>query len=365
MTPPAPIEIVRVRGTHAELGRQIGTACAEAIREAVAFDDPGMLPAGRTVAEQLAAAEPYRAATARAMPWVLEELDAVAEAAGVDPAAVFAYSVEEIWYDPAEDASDAAVAGGRGCSDLVAVPPATANGHVLVAHNNDLSASTQDQLVAIEWDVPGDPVVFTIGVGPWISVGFNSAGIALTGNELSPNDERVGVPRLLQVRSMLRSRTLDEALEEALRPDRASSYNNVLSSSDGRVRNVEGSATDAEVMPPDGRGVLAHTNNYVCDRMLRYERSPHVTGSATRYRRAAALLEGAAATAGSIDEGRLRGMLSDHENAPESICRHGTGQSATKTVFWTVADVTEGRVAFGRGNPCDSNAQTYAFTNRS
>ena len=32
--------------------------------------------------------------------------------------------------------------------------------------------------------MPGDPVVFTIGIGPWISVGFNSAGLALTGNEV-------------------------------------------------------------------------------------------------------------------------------------------------------------------------------------
>jgi isopenicillin-N N-acyltransferase-like protein len=98
--------------------------------------------------------------------------------------------------------------------------------------------------------------------------------------------------------------------------------------------------------------------------MRRYERSPHVTGSATRYRRAGELLGEAAAAPGTIDEGRLRAMLSDHENAPESICRHGSGPSDTKTVFWTVADVTEGRVKFGRGNPCDSNAQTYAFSDR-
>jgi isopenicillin-N N-acyltransferase like protein len=365
MTPPR-IDVLRVRGSHREVGLQIGEACRDVIREAVAFDEPEMVPAGRSVSEQLAAAVPYRSATARAMPWVLEELDAVAEAAGVDPMAVFAYSVEEIWFDPSpagadESAAPAEAGAGRGCSDLVAVPPATANGHVLVGHNNDLSVRNQDQLIAIEWDVPGDPLVFTIGIGPWISVGFNSAGIALTGNELSPNDERVGVPRLLQVRSMLRSLTLDEALDEALRPDRASSYNNVLSSADGRVRNVEGSATDAEVVSPDAAGVLAHTNNYVCDRMLRYEHSRYAASSNTRYLRARSLLEEAASLPGSIDETRLRAMLSDHESAPESLCRHGTQPSDSKTVFWCVADVTERRVTFGRGNPCDSEAQEYAF----
>jgi isopenicillin-N N-acyltransferase-like protein len=353
VTPPG-IDLLRVRGTHREVGRQIGEACAETIRSLLAFEPP-MLPAGRTPSQQLMAAAAYRDATARSMPWVLEELDGVAHGAGVDPMAVFAFSVEEIWYEAT------AGAVGERCSDLVAVPPASVDGHVLVAHNNDLSVEDEARVVAIEWDVPGDPLVFTMGIGPWISVGFNAAGLALTGNELSPNDARVGVPRLLQVRSMLRSRTLEDALDEALRPDRASSYNNVLSSSEGRVVNVEGSATDAELVEPDRTGVLAHTNNYVCDRMLRYERSPYAGSSAVRYRRASAMLSEAAEEPGSISGERLREMLSDHANAPESLCRHGTAPADPKTVFWTVADVTEGRITFGRGNPCDSVAQTYGF----
>ncbi len=55
-------------------------------------------------------------------------------------------------------------------------------------------------MIAIEWRVPGEPVVFSLGIGPWLSVGWNSAGLSLTGNELAPNDERIGVPRLLMVR---------------------------------------------------------------------------------------------------------------------------------------------------------------------
>src|SRR5712691_11426064 len=100
------------------------------------------------------------------------------------------------------------------CSDLVAVPPATANDHVLVAHNNDLSPSAEDSLVAIEWTVPGDPVVFTIGGDIGASAGWNSAGVSFTGNELSPNDERLGIPRGPQFSSMLRKPSLGEALQE-------------------------------------------------------------------------------------------------------------------------------------------------------
>ena len=125
--------------------------------------------------------------------------------------ALFAAGIEELDDAPAPEPA-------RGCSDLVACAPASADGGVWVAHTNDLSASAEQDLIAIEWRVPGDPVVLTIGIGPWISVGFNSAGLSLTGNEVAPNDNRPGIPRLLHVRDIVRRRTLDDAVAAALHP---------------------------------------------------------------------------------------------------------------------------------------------------
>ena len=104
------------------------------------------------------------------MPWLIEELDGAAEGADVDPLALFACSVEEIWYEPRTPGAGAAIDGR--CSDVVASSPATADGHVLVGHNNDLSPRYRDELVAIERRVPGDPAILTIGNGIWISVGM-------------------------------------------------------------------------------------------------------------------------------------------------------------------------------------------------
>jgi isopenicillin-N N-acyltransferase-like protein len=326
------------------------------MRRADAFEE--QIPCGRDREEQLALADRYREVTAPELPWYLEELEGIAEGSGTDPRALFAAMVEEIWYEPY-----AARLQGR-CTDLVAVPPSTAAGAVLVAHNNDMSRTYQEQLVAIEWRITGEPVQLTIGNGLWISAGWSSAGISFTGNELAPLDERIGVPREIQFRSMLRQPTLEAAVAEALREDRASSYNQVLVSSDGRVVNVEGSATDSELTGVDERGTLAHTNHYVCERMLRYEGDPaYAERSAARYRRARELL--AAAEPGSVTVERLREMLSDHEGAPDCLCRHperwGDTPAGSATAFWSIADVTDMRVVFGRGNPCDSIAQEYVF----
>jgi isopenicillin-N N-acyltransferase like protein len=336
--PPELLPVVRVAGTHGEVGAQVGRASAEAVARIAAAMTPAQVDAARA----------YREVTERELPWLVEELDGVAEGAGANRLAVFAAGIEEL---------DTGGEGDGACSDLVARPPASTDGHLWVAHNNDLSPEVEPDIVATEWRVPGDPVVFTIGIGPWISVGFNSAGLALTGNEVSPNDNRIGIPRLLHVRDILRRRTLDEAVEAALSPHRASSYNTILSHRDGGVVNVEGSATDAELIRPGPDGTLAHTNHYVSSRMLPYEGDPeYAAGSAVRYRRALEWL-----APGQITEHVMRRALQDHTGAPHSLCRHPEHGAKSKTVFWCLADVTEGTVTYGRGNPCDSHDQRYAF----
>lgn len=350
-TPP-PIELIEVAGaSHREIGSKVGSACADQIGAAIAASQAD-LPPDRDMATQLELASRYRETTAATLPWLVEELDATAEGAGVDALAFFACGIEEIWYEPR-------LPKGR-CSDLVAGPRATENGHVIVGHNNDLYPSSEEPIVAIERRIRGKPVVFSIGVGPWPSVGFNSSGISFTGNELSPNDERIGVPRLPQFLAMLYQDSVASARELALLPTRASSYNHVIASRDGHVFNLEGSATDAEITGTDGSDVFAHTNHYACERMLPYEGDDdYAAASEVRRKRAHELL---LEQAGRIAMASMREMLSDHATDP-ALCRHvaSDAQDASKTVFWTVTDVSEMRITFGRGNPCDSLAQTYAF----
>jgi isopenicillin-N N-acyltransferase like protein len=234
----------------------------------------------------------------------------------------------------------------------------TANGHLLVAHNNDLAFGDEKDVVAIEWRVEDEPTIFTLGVGPWISVGWNESGLSITGNEVAPKDEGIGIPRLLQVRDVLTRTTLPDATRSILNPARASSYNWVLAQDDFVV-SVEGSATTAEGIAPAEDGTLAHTNHYVHPDMLDYEASPSVEGSSARLQRARELLKESRAEA--ITRTRLREILSDHEGS-EALCRHGSFAGDAQTAFWCVADVTARTVMYGRGNPCDSEAELYAFS---
>jgi isopenicillin-N N-acyltransferase-like protein len=308
-------------------------------------------------------AQPYLQATQAAIPWLHEEMEGIAAGSGLDVLELYAHATEEIWeLPPPSPPSKGGIRGGvrgRGaagrCSDFAVGPPATADGGIWLAHNNDLSPEVRERVVAVEWQVEGRPPLFTLGVGPFISIGFNAAGLALTGNEVSPNDDKIGVPRLLLVRDILAQRTAGEALTAAARPERASSYNQLISHADGIIVNFEGSATAYELIYAED-GWTVHTNHYCSPKMAAYERDPaDIRGSCLRYDRARELM---ATRPGPVTPAMLKTFLADHANTPDSLCRHG---GETETVFWAIIDLSHGAIEYGRGQPCTATPQYFRF----
>lgn len=343
-----PIPRITARGSAAEVGRAIGEATAAQL---VGWRDEvrERLPDGLDWEAAVATSRPYRAAAEAAIPRVVEELDGAADGAGLPRDDLFLLACDEAW--TALAAADATL---RGCTNIAAGPAATADGAVLLAHTNDLGPSFTERLVAVDRQVDGEPRLFTIGIGPLISIGLNDAGVALGGNALEPNDERVGVPRWLLVRELLAQRTAAAAVAAALHPARASSYDNVIGHADGTLVNVEGSATAAVVTGPGPDGVLVHANHYAAPSMARFETDPaSCATSRGREARAAALAAGAGRR---LDRAGLRALLADH--GPEAICRHDDDYP---TVFWCVMDATAGAIDYGRGQPCAPGGERFAF----
>ena len=197
---PAPIPLMRVEGIHRDVGRQIGEATAVSVRARAAID----------VGSRAGLGAGYREVTAAELPWLIEELDGVAEGAGADPAAVFAAGIEELSGD------------GRNRGPLLPTwlparrrPPTGTCGWRTTTIS---TRGVEDDLVAIEWHVAGRSRGADLRHRAVDQRRVQLAGLALTGNELSPNDNRIGIPRLLQVRDMVRRRTLDGAVAAALHP---------------------------------------------------------------------------------------------------------------------------------------------------
>jgi isopenicillin-N N-acyltransferase like protein len=334
-----PIPVLEIRGTHREVGQQIGQQMKPALQRMVSRLRQH-LPAGIQWDDLLREAQLYLAHSRSVYPQYIEELEGVAAGAGLPFEEVFVEMCEELWEEPAWQ---------KGCTDLVARGRATVDGSTLVAHTNDLGPEAEQDLVILKVQAGDEPEFLGVSVGGLgYSAGFNAAGIVMSGNQVSSNDIRPGVPRLIVVRAILAARRLEEALDACLLPQRASSYNNVVGDAHGEVYCMEGSATDCQpIYIADD--VLAHANHYVSAPMRRFEAEPHaIGGSLIRHNRALRLLR---ENYSQLSPERFQVLLADHANYPGSICKHGL---ESVTVFSLIVNLNERRAWIGRGRPCQT-----------
>jgi isopenicillin-N N-acyltransferase-like protein len=341
--PNKPLPLIEARGTHREVGRQIGAQCKERI-QSMLKTLRNELPSGVTWEAMLDQGKVYLAHSRAVYPHYIEELEGIAEGAEVPFEEVFLTICEELWESFA----------WHGCTDMAARGKATADGSTLVAHTNDLLPKTESMLVLLKVQAGSEPEYLGVSVGGIaISAGYNAAKISLTGNQLDSNDVRPGVPRLLVVRAILGSKTLSEAMTHCLLPTRASSYNNVLADGSGEVYSMEGSATDLEAIYISD-DVMAHANHYVTPSMRRFERDRSVNAnSIIRHNRADYLLR---QNYGVLTPELFRTLLADHAGYPTSICKHGL---ETQTVFSIIIQLESLKSWIGRGHACETEYIEY------
>jgi isopenicillin-N N-acyltransferase-like protein len=313
------------------------------------------LPQGVPWEEMLRQSQQYLAHSRAVYPQYVEEVEGVAEGADLPLEDLFLGLCEELW-EPAAwkghpptgawSGLDAA-RKPRGCTDFAARGRAVVDGSTLLAHTNDLQPETEQDLILLKVQAGDEPEFLGISAGGLgYSAGFNAAGISLTGNQVSCNDIRPGVPRLLVVRAILAARRLEEAMDACLLPQRASSYNNVIADAHGEVYSMEGSATACAPIYIE-EDILAHANHYVSPAMTHYEADPSdIGGSVIRHNRAMRLLRD---NYGQLSPELFQGLLSDHQNYPGSICKHGL---ETVTVFSLIINLDERKAWIGRGRPC-------------
>jgi isopenicillin-N N-acyltransferase-like protein len=348
-----PIPTIRVRGTHRQVGRQIGEQLKpELVRTVEQMHQE--LPPGVSWDALMQKGRLCLAHSRAVYPQFIEELEGIAEGADLPFDEVFLGMCEELW----EAAAWQAGAPGRskGCTDFAARGRATVDGSTLLAHTNDLDPETEQDLVILRVQAGDEPEFLAVSPGGLgYSAGFNAAGISMTGNAVSSNDVRPGVPRLLQVRAILAARRLGEAMDACLLPQRASNYNNIIADPHGEIYSMEGSATDCEPIYIED-DILAHANHYASPPMRRFEADRNdIGGSVIRHNRAMRLLR---ENYGQLSPTVFQRLLADHANYPSSICKHA-GESVT--VFSMIIDLNELRAWIGRGRPCQTTFVEHAL----
>ncbi len=350
-----PIPVIQVQGTHREIGQQIGAKMRPTLERMLQRSHVG-LPPGVEWEDMQLKGRLCLAHSRATYPQFVAEIEGVAEGSGLPFEELFLIVCEELWEPAAWHISVSMIPTvpampmmPRGCTDLIARGPASVGGATLLAHNNDLSPETEEDLVILKVRAGDAPEFLGVSIGGLAySAGFNSAGISMTGNAVSCSDIRPGIPRLFIARAILEARRLGEAMDACLLPLRASNYNNIIADLNGEVYSMEGSATDCEPIYIEDN-IMAHANHYVSWPMRRFEaHHNYIGGSIVRHNRATRLLR---ENYGRLSPELFQKLLADHADYPASICKHDGG---SVTVFSIIINLNELRAWIGRGFPCQT-----------
>ena len=342
------LAVVEVSGRPYDMGKDAGTKCSSRgakYRKAMAAGIQHYTGIGW--AKAVERSKVYLPYAEEFYPDFVEEIRGYADGAKLPFQEVFAMCCHELL----------SPSGHKGCTDVVVSDDLTADGSVLAGHNEDWDSSCLPLVVLLHARPSKKPsYICTSYAGLLPSTGMNDRGICLTGNALSPNDTRVGIPKIFPVRKVFEATRIGEAIESAMPRDRASSYNNICTDSNGEIYSLEGSATDFERLYGVD-GYMVHTNHYLSEKMRRFEEDPlAMTCSVVRYNRALRLIE---SQLGEVTVESMISLFKDHVNRPDSICRHPDPRlnplDASETIFSVIYNLSKLEMHVCKGHPCEGS----------
>jgi isopenicillin-N N-acyltransferase-like protein len=353
---PNPPPLINVKGTHREIGRQIGEATVNQVHHSL-DNARTLIDVTYSVLEltwegAVNQARKYLPYAQERYPQYMDEIIGISEGANVsyDDLLVLT-SMEGVTMDALHLTK---------CTSLGVNEERTADGHVLLAHNEDWLPEDEPDVIVIRAE-PNDELPFlamTYG-GLLPNIGLNAAGIAQCCDSVYPNDSRIGIPRIVASRAILGSHTPADAIRHMLVAHRAAGYNHLLAHESGELYNVEVSARRFAILPGTD-GYIAHTNHYLDPAMqaVEYE-ADELISTRVRYFRAQRLLR-------QTDQHTvktLQAIQRDHVNYPSSICNHTDEEmdplDREKTINAMVMDLTARAMHISWGNPCQNPYHTF------
>jgi isopenicillin-N N-acyltransferase-like protein len=362
--PPRRFPYVRASGGPRERGRAHGEACGEAIAayaevlvgqvHGASAGLAGQVPVGHdggdgvTVAELERRARRFLPLLNAFAPDLVEEMDGIAEGAGLDFDLVLLANVR----------GETARAGwtGDGCSALAVGPEATADGHTIVAQNMDGDPEMDPLGIVLHVEPDDGPPAIMMAYAGLVGYHGMGRGIAQAATALSTGSWRSGLPQYLFKRRLLEQESVEDALRLIRSTRFCSAGGYVLGDRAGRVTAVELAPRADGVRASDGDGgAVAHTNHF---RDPDFEPLEQLERDFPDTRpRLAALEAELAERAGGIGVEDVQEILSTHAPDGDGICRHGD----LVTIGSFVADVTAGEFHVCRGNPCSGEYERYAL----
>ena len=349
------IPFLKVSGSHREIGRQIGEAMRTEVAHSV-NNARKLLTDAYDILQldwdgALIQARKYLPFAEERYPQYVEELRGISEGAGVNfYDLVMVNSMEAVTTDALHLTK---------CTSFAVNQDRTANGKVLIAHNEDWVPEDEGDIYVIQARPDHEAPFLAMSYGGLLpNIGLNAHGIAQCCDSVYPTDSRIGIPRVIASRAVLAAQTPGDAIRRTLVSKRAAGYNHLIVHESGELYSVEVSAKRFAILYGEN-GQIVHTNHFLAKDMRAIESdSEELIATRVRYFRALRLLN--ATEQHTIKT--LQQIQKDHINYPDSICNHaedGDPLDREKTITALTIDLTSRQIHAAWGNPCTSSFCTF------
>lgn len=318
-----PFPLVEISGAPRARGRLYGEQARQRIAASVDLyaGSLGRLGFAKAEIDRFTAA--FRPRLATFAPDLVDEMEGIAEGAGVDFAAIMLVNARTEVLQLARREKGIADDEPDGCTGAVVLPGETRDGDLIHGQNWDWRAECAETSVVVRIlrDDGPDLLTFT-EAGGLARSGFNSAGIAITANYLeSDRDYReLGIPLPFIRRRALEASHFALALKVVATTPKSGSNNMMLSTAEGYAVDLECAPDEAFAIHPD-RGMIVHANHWqsaVALSKLRETGLADVPDSLYRDKRVEMLLR---ARQGDIVADDLKAALFDDFGSPFCVCR--------------------------------------------
>jgi hypothetical protein len=280
--------------------RDIGSAIGETFRERIGHTIVNRKQDIPDYEKCLSSTYPYFLATVRAFPQYIEELTAIAQAAGVNFADYFFINTEEVY-------------NIQNLYDHCTIAVSFSDHQPIIGHNEDWYPENIDDLYILRATI--NDTTFT-GLNyafhvPGASASVNNWGLVQCINDL-PQISNIGIPKNFVARAILECKTMVDAETLIKTAKRASGYNHVLVQ-ETNIRNIEISGSDLDIESIHELPYV-HTNHFLSKHMMKYE-TERSQGSLDRYARAKELVRN------NMTVEDMKALLRDTLNTTNPICR--------------------------------------------
>lgn len=355
---PHPAPLVVVKGSHLEIGRQIGEAVRPAIQHSIESAKMLVQSAEHKLHLTLKGAQiqalKYSPFIQERYPQYYDEILGISQGADV--------SLEDLLVLNALEAVTMDALHLTKCTSLAVNEECTENKNTLVGHNEDWLPDDEADVYVVQISADDEPPFLAMTYGGLLpNIGFNAFGIAQCCDSVYARDSRIGIPRVVVSRAILAAPTLGRAIRHMVAPQRAAGYNHLLAHESGELYNVEVSAHRFAVLNST-EGRIVHTNHYLDAQMRAIEdESDELIETRVRYGRADRLLRQSCGH--NVDS--LKSLLRDHINYPESICNHAVHydrpMDRKKSICSLIMDLSAREMHLAWGTPCINQYHTYSL----